>query len=261
MLKEENMRVRHLLLCWLIAAGLAAAADPEIEVEVRFVEISATAPAPAGLSWQLDGSKLPAVGEGDGTNILDALEYSGAANLISAPKVRVKSGTNTTIKVVKEIFYPTGMEIRRESVTNGAAISSVLAIVPCNFTNRDVGVTLNVAPVFDARRNMIDLQMTAEIVELTEWKEYPAACEGTDGTSRAVPIALPVFHTRRIAPNISIRNGSTAVVGSMVTTGTKRVEDRVPVLGAIPWLGRLFRSSREASERRQLLITVRARTI
>ncbi len=255
------MRARHLLFCGLMAAGLAAAAEPEIEVEVRFMEISATAPAPAGVAWQLDGSKLPAIGEGDATNMLAALEFSSAANLISAPKVRVKSGTNTTIKVVKELIYPAGFDIRSESVTNGAVISSVLAIVPCNFTNRDAGVTLNVAPVFDARRDMIDLQMTAEIVELTEWKEYPAACEGTDGSRHTLAIAQPVFHTRRVAPNISIRNGSTAVVGGLITTGTKREEDRVPVLGAIPWLGRLFRSSREVSERRHLVITVRARTI
>lgn len=255
------MRVRHLLLCGLMAAGLAGAAEPEIEVEVRFVEVSATAPSPAGIAWQLDSSNAPAGSAGSDADIFKTLAFSSAASLQSAPKVRVKSGTNTTIKVVKELIYPTGAEIRRESVTNGAVVSSVLAIVPCNFTNRDVGVTLNVAPVFDARRGMIDMQLTAEIVEVAEWKEYPAACEGTDGSRRTVPIAQPVFHTRRVAPNISIRNGSTAVVGGMVTTGTKRVEDRVPVLGAIPWLGRLFRSSREISERRHLLITVAARTI
>ena len=46
----------------------------------------------------------------------------------------------------------------------------------------------------------------------------------------------------------------------MITTGTKRVEDRIPVLGAIPWVGRLFRSSKELSEKRYLLIVVTART-
>jgi type IV pilus assembly protein PilQ len=50
-------------------------------------------------------------------------------------------------------------------------------------------------------------------------------------------------------------------MGGMIATEKKHVEKRVPILGAIPWLGRLFRSSHEVNEKRKIIITITARTV
>jgi type II secretory pathway component GspD/PulD (secretin) len=255
------MKISHLLLSSLVATSLASAAPPIIEVEVRFIEIRASVDAPGRLPWNLDKAGSLAHGEIDMTNILTTLELSGSADVMAAPKVCTQSGTNATIKVVTEYRYPTVLDIRSVSVTNGVDVVRAIAVIPSNFETRDVGITLNVTPVFDAKANRIDLELMAEIVSEPTWKEYPIAYEGMNGTKQTVVFPQPFFHTRQVSQNLSLPNNTTLVMGGLMTTGTKQVEDRVPVLGAIPWLGRLFRSSREITESRNLVITVSARTL
>ena len=62
------MKTPHLFICAVIVANLAAAASPMIDVEVRFIEVSETASAPAGISWQLDGSGTTTLAAGNVTN-------------------------------------------------------------------------------------------------------------------------------------------------------------------------------------------------
>jgi general secretion pathway protein D len=71
----------------------------------------------------------------------------------------------------------------------------------------------------------------------------------------------PFFHTRSVATSIAIYNGATVVMGGMITERRIDVDDRIPFLGDIPLLGRLFRSKYEKSEKRNLLIFVTARLV
>jgi general secretion pathway protein D len=58
-----------------------------------------------------------------------------------------------------------------------------------------------------------------------------------------------------------IYNGATVVMGGMISEERIEVDDRVPFLGDIPIIGRLFRSTFENSEKRNLLIFVTARLV
>jgi len=71
----------------------------------------------------------------------------------------------------------------------------------------------------------------------------------------------PFFHTRTISTSISIYNGATVVMGGMITEARQEVDDKIPFLGDIPILGRLFRSRSESSVKRNLLIFVTAKLV
>ncbi len=71
----------------------------------------------------------------------------------------------------------------------------------------------------------------------------------------------PFFHTRQLRTNLLIYNGATVVMGGMITEVRRDVDDKIPILGDIPLLGRLFRSRYESSEKRNLLIFVTARLV
>ena len=254
------MKTLLVLLSSLIVANLATAVEPLIEVEVRFIEICETMPEPTKLSWQLDGSGQSLVAS-DMSNLLSSVEQSGSVDLLSSPRVTTQSGSNAIIKVVSECIYPTEVDIRHVSVTNGEKIVRSVELIPRNFVTRDVGITLNVTPAFRAEENMIDLQLMAEVVSEPIWKDYIVKYEGADGSKQEFPFTQPFFHTRQISPSLSLHNDTTVVMGGMITTKKARVEDRVPILGSIPWFGRLFRSSRELNEKRNLFITITARTV
>lgn len=268
----EYMKLSLAFICCLIVAGIAAAGSSnespptEIEVEVRFIEFQDMQQGQSGVAGDFDAmatnSLTTCLDTRNTTNFYATLARYGGVNLLSAPRLRTQSGKSGTVKVVRELRYPTGIDICPVAVTNGATVLRGVAIVHSNFETRDVGITLKVTPVFDAQRNMIDLELMAEVVESEPiWKEYTATYEGTDGTKRTTAIPQPVFHTRQINTTISLSNNSTVVMGGLITSEKKSVEDRIPILGAIPWLGRLFRSTSIVNEKRHLLTVISAKVV
>ena len=75
------------------------------------------------------------------------------------------------------------------------------------------------------------------------------------------PMEQPFFKTRSIETDITIANGATVVMGGLITEERKSMEDKIPFLGDLPWLGRFFRSRSEWSNKRNLLIFVTARLV
>jgi len=66
---------------------------------------------------------------------------------------------------------------------------------------------------------------------------------------------------RSVSTQLSVYNGATVVIGGLITEERKTMEDKVPLLGDIPYLGRLFRSKSEYSNKRNLLIFITARLV
>ena len=75
------------------------------------------------------------------------------------------------------------------------------------------------------------------------------------------PMEQPFFKTRSIETDITIANGATVVMGGLITEERKSMEDKIPYLGDLPWVGRFFRSRSEWSNKRNLLIFVTARLV
>ena len=76
-----------------------------------------------------------------------------------------------------------------------------------------------------------------------------------------VPMEQPFFKERSINTHVTLYNGSTIVMGGLITEERKSMEDKIPFLGDIPFVGRLFRSRSEWSNKRNLLIFVSARLV
>ena len=75
------------------------------------------------------------------------------------------------------------------------------------------------------------------------------------------PMEQPFFHIRSIDSKVSVYPGATIVMGGLITEQRKAMDDKVPFLGDIPFIGRLFRSHSELSSKRNLLIFVTTRLV
>ena len=169
----------------------------------------------------------------------------------------------------------------------------ILAMVePQNFTMREVGVILDVTPEVTAEGSMINLDLKPQVVDEPVWHDYGMKVPNTAGSNNSllsgmdltinnlsddllekllggseeqeyytVPMEQPFFHVRSIETHLSIYNGATVVMGGLITEERKAMDDKVPFLGDIPFLGRLFRSRSEWSNKRNLLIFVTARLV
>jgi general secretion pathway protein D len=203
---------------------------------------------------------------------LHALRQKGSTDLLSAPKIMTQSGAEATIKVVTEYVYPTDFEVTPITGTTGTTgLSSILGgvVEPSDFQTRDVGVILSVLPEVNPEGQMINLTMTPEVVSEPIWKNYgttystQADPNNTTAASQTQTLNMeqPFFFVRTISTQLVIYNGSTVVMGGMITETRNEVDDKIPFLGDIPLIGRLFRSHYEKSEKRNLLIFVTARLV
>jgi general secretion pathway protein D len=134
-------------------------------------------------------------------------------------------------------------------------------VEPSSFNMREVGVVLDVTPEVTSDGKMISLVMAPKVVTEPTWKNYGSTYTAPDGSTQQLTMEQPFFHTRSVETQVLIYNGATVVMGGMINEARTEAEDKIPLLGDIPIIGRLFQSKYEASEKRNLLIFVTARLV
>src|SRR5207302_3679207 len=74
-------------------------------------------------------------------------------------------------------------------------------------------------------------------------------------------INQPIFSTRKVTTSVSVYDGQTVVIGGLMREDVQKTEDKVPIIGDIPLVGRLFRTNVDQHIKRNLVIFVTARVI
>ncbi len=233
--------------------------------------------APAGLPRAVDlaanaGSLATIqglIGEVDVNAVIRALSRQEGSDLLSAPKVTVLSGNPATITVAQELRYPTSYgEVRSEVGSSGRDSSSagvtITAGTPQDFETRKVGVELRVTPTVEEDDCSISLDLNPKVTEFEGFVEYGGQSVAiSNDTTVTVPSGFyqPIFSTREVSTKVTLWDGATLVMGGLTREEVKTVHDKVPFLGSIPGLGRLFSSTGETTQKRNLLIFVTANLV
>jgi general secretion pathway protein D len=153
---------------------------------------------------------------------------------------------------------------------------------PTAFETRNTGVTLEVEPVVGPDGITIDLNLVPQVVEFEGFINYgspintvnPAllnilngglVSSGLLGSSSIRltdnVINQPIFSTRKVTTSVSVWDGQTVVLGGLMREDVQKTEDRTPIIGDIPLVGRLFRTNTEQHIKRNLVIFVTARLV
>ena len=144
----------------------------------------------------------------------------------------------------------------------------VTPTTPTAFEVRNTGVTLEVEPVVGPDEYTIDLNLVPQVVEFEGFINYGSPIQtsstnalGVSVTNVITPnvINQPIFSTRKVTTSVSVYDGNTVVLGGLMREDVQKVEDKVPILGDLPIIGRLFRSSVDQHLKRNLVIFVSAR--
>jgi general secretion pathway protein D len=216
--------------------------------------------------------------------IMRGLSQKKGSDLMTAPSVTARSGEKATIEIIREFIYPTEYEPPElpNSVGGGGGFGGggvlgggaqsfpVTPATPTSFETRNTGVTLEIAPNIGANNFVIDLNFAPEIVEFEGFINYgsPIQSPSTDllGNPTTVTITenrieMPVFSKRSVTTALTIFDGYTVAVGGLMREDVQNVEDKVPILGDIPFIGRLFQSRAENRIKSNLIIFVTANII
>lgn len=206
--------------------------------------------------------------------IIRALNEKKGVDLLSSPRVTTKSGQRATIEIVREFKYPTEYNPPQvpTSGSGGGSIITVTPTTPTAFEVRNTGVSLEVEPVVGPDGSTIDLNLAPQVTEFEGFINYgtPIYASGIS-TSGVVStgtrpltenvINQPIFSTRKVQTSVSVWDGQTVMLGGLIREDVQKVEDKVPFLGDLPGVGRLFRSSVDQHQKRNLVIFVTAKLI
>jgi len=229
--------------------------------------------------------------------VVRALNQKKGADLMTAPSVVTRSGQRAKIEIIREFIYPTEYdppEIPQEffggGVQGGGGLGGLggglaglggggggaaggFPVTPANptsFEMRPVGVTLEVDPVVGPDGFTLELNIAPEVTEFEGFVNYgsPISTGAVDALGAPTTVVLtenrieqPVFSTRKLTTSVTIWDGQTVAIGGLIREDVQNVQDKVPLFGDMPLIGRFFRTNSEQHFKKNLMIFVTGRLI
>ena len=161
---------------------------------------------------------------------LSAVQADGYGEVISAPKVM--TADKQTAKVVS------GTQVPYQSVTGTGTNQTASTAF------KDVLLSLSVTPSITPDGQV---QMQLDI--------------SSDSIGQPAPNGELLLNKNAINTNVLVNNGETVVLGGIFEQTDRRLQTKIPILGNIPFLRKLFSNNSKASNKRELLIFVTPRII
>jgi len=149
-------------------------------------------------------------------------------------------------------------------VANGVNSPNVSPTPTANYPTSTLpfGPVLDVVPYVSADEFSIQLTLIPTITEFIGYDDpgqfVPAALvSGQTGTaSLTAVLPLPHFRMRQVTTSVSVWDAQTVVLGGLITDNVTKIKDKVPMLGDLPLLGRLFQSQSNSKSKKNLMIFV-----
>jgi general secretion pathway protein D len=192
--------------------------------------------------------------------LLTVLERQAGTDLMAAPRVVTLSGRQTEISVVELRSVVAG--IKPEALVNaGNPPGSELNSGPFRTTAIPCGPVLDLIPKVVADGERIELEVKFTLTEALSYAEDRASeqVEVWDhGRKTKVIAPIPRFRVRKMSATASLADGQTLVLLGGPAEDIVKLKDKVPVLGDLPIMGRLFRSEQEGRIQRRLFVMITA---
>ncbi|WP_322281714.1 Amuc_1098 family type IV pilus outer membrane protein [Prosthecobacter sp.] len=226
-------------------------------------------------------------------SVLRGLSQKKGIDVNASPSVTTKNGLKATVEITREIIYPTEFDPPQlpqgqpavQIIAAGATAEKMIATptTPTAFEMRKTGVMLEVEPVISEDGRSVELTIAPELTEFEGFVNYgspifsPASQSVLPiqltagippGNTSYIPISQPeqlitpnmilqpVFKTQKVSTGVKIWDGATVVLGGAKIQRRTLVEDKLPILGDLPFVGRFFQSSVNQTETKNIIIFV-----
>jgi type II secretory pathway component GspD/PulD (secretin) len=151
-----------------------------------------------------------------------------------------------------------GPAARAQNINNQAGTSAI------TYTTQSVetGPILDVVPYVLADGYTINLALIPSVTEFTGY-DTPPPIPNVTGNLNVVqlPVILPGFSVRQVVTTVNVWDNQTVVIGGLVSSSVLSTKDKVPMLGDLPGIGRLFQSQAKQTKRKNLMIFVTATVV
>ena len=210
-----------------LAGLLGLGANGSVEPAALNTALSALPQTTLGIAGDFDRK----TGKGMGI-LIQALKTDGRTNILSTPSVLTLNNEEAELSVGEEVPFQTGSFTSGNSNNNSGN--------PFTTINREeVGLKLKVKPQI-SKGGAVRLEIEQES------SKVKSGAPGLQTTSKS-----------SMRTNVMIQDGELLILGGLIEDKTDGSASKVPLLGDIPLLGRLFRSSSKIGEQRVLMMFIR----
>lgn len=231
-----------------VAAGLGGEPGGERDRVGRSGSFGGTDGLDDGIRAEIDGRRVgwydDDINDFFGVNIIGhlpddfylrirALERDGRARVRSRPQIATLNGHTASLSVGTTQYY-----ILRSSTPIGGGGGEVYPVETERFERIEANVSLEITPYVTASG-----EVTTEIKP-----EFSTPVGGLD------PSTPPTINTRVLNSTVRLRDGETIILGGLIQESTVRTYNKIPLLGSIPILGRLFRNESSNTRKSELVV-------
>jgi len=158
---------------------------------------------------------------------------------LSRPQIRTIDNIEAMIQIGKQV-----------PVVDGVSVTAVGSANPVIRQDQS-GIILKVTPkISPDNQVLVDVKAEKSAYQLTPGTGVPIFTDATNGNV----IEAPVKDITTAATTVNIESGETVVLGGMITRDLISLNRKVPFLGDIPYLGKLFQYNLNDTKRKELLI-------
>ncbi|MCK5543855.1 MAG: pilus (MSHA type) biogenesis protein MshL [Desulfobulbaceae bacterium] len=184
-----------------------------------------------------------ALGMKDFSIIIDALNTQGKTNVLANPRINVMNGQAALISVGENTRF---IDSVTTTVDEGVITYSVTTATVMSGLGLSVVATI-------MENDEIILSMTPVTSQLE--KPVPYVNFGLS------TVGLPVINVRELNTTVRVKNGEMLVVGGLIDNTTSKQGNKVPILGELPLINKLFSSTSDQELKTELVILLRPQII
>jgi len=170
--------------------------------------------------------------------VVNALQQNKAANILSTPSLLTLDNEEASIVVGQNVPFLTGSYSSTGTGGSGGVTNPFQTI-----ERQSVGITLKVTPHINEGDSLV-LEIEQEVSSLT-------------GAAATVNASDVITNERKIQSKVLADNGQTIVLGGLIKDDVQETEQKVPLLGDIPVIGNLFRSTSVKNSKTNLMVFLR----
>lgn len=238
---------------------LSVAAPQQVMLEVKVAEVSKSLLDQLGASVNLTrtngswtyslltdflsggGGAIDATKSNGNFLTLDAQKKDGLVKILAEPNLISISGQEGSFLAGGKIFIPV-------SQTNLNGVATI------TLEEKEFGVGLRFTPTV-LENGRINLRVAPEVSELSR-EGVGVTASGISGTA-----ILPVVTTRRASTTVQLYDGQSFAIGGLIKNNVTQNIKALPVLGEVPVLGALFRSTDFQSDKSELVFVITPRLV
>lgn len=181
---------------------------------------------------------------------IEFLERNNRIKVLSNPMVLASNHREAELFIGEESLLTRGFTFNPAVVSNNIVVSP--SFVETETELQEIGITLRITPRINADETvMLELEQ-----ENSTLNRGGASLPVTDGQGNVVELPIDTVNNARLTGTVMAKDGLTVAVGGLIRTSTTRDEKKVPILGEIPVIGRVFRTTLEADEETETVLLI-----